>query len=310
MKIAISGAGVAGPALAYWLQRTGHEPTLIERAPRFRRGGYVIDFWGVGYCVAERMGIGPAIRDAGYQVQAIRSVGDNGQIRASLGVEAFRRATGGKFTSIPRGELAAAIYATIENDVEAVFDDSIAGIDEYPDGVCVSFERGQPRDFDLVIGADGLHSNVRGLTFGPESDFEHYLGCVVAACVVDGYRPRDELVYVAHTQPSRLVARFSLRADRTLVMFVFRSEHPRDLSEPAACTALLRRQYADAGWECPQILAALDDAEDLYFDVVSQIRLARWSRGRVLLIGDAAACLAARGRRRRFSHHAGLRAGR
>ena len=137
MRIAISGAGVAGPALAYWLHRTGHLSTLIERAPRFRTGGYVIDFWGVGYSVAERMGIGVAIRDAGYQVQAIRSVGGEGRIQASVGVEAFRRAAGDKFTTIPRGELAAAIYAAIEYDVEAIFGDSIAAIDQHPDGVWV-----------------------------------------------------------------------------------------------------------------------------------------------------------------------------
>jgi 2-polyprenyl-6-methoxyphenol hydroxylase-like FAD-dependent oxidoreductase len=291
MKIAISGAGVAGPALAYWLCRTGHEPTLIERASRFRTGGYVIDFWGVGYHVAERMGIGPAIREAGYQVRAIRSVGSNGRIRASLGVDTFRRASGGKFVSIRRGDLAAAIYAAVKGDVEPIFGDSITAIDEYADGVHVRFEHGQPRDFDLVIGADGLHSNVRQLTFGTESDFEHYLGCLVAACVVDGYPDRDELVYMTHSQPSRSVARFSLRDNRTLFLFVFRGEPPRDVNDAAACIALLRREFADGGWECPQILAALDGVNDLYFDVVSQIRLDRWSRGRVLLIGDAAACV-------------------
>jgi 2-polyprenyl-6-methoxyphenol hydroxylase-like FAD-dependent oxidoreductase len=291
MKIAISGAGVAGPALAYWLHRTGHEPTLIERAPQFRTGGYVIDFWGVGYLVAERMGIGPTIRDAGYQVQAIQSIASDGRIQASLGVDAFRSATAGKFISIPRGDLAAAIYTTVENDVEAIFGDSITAIDEDPDGVYVTFEYGQPRRFDLVIGADGLHSNVRRLTFGPESNYEHYLGCVVAAGVVDDYPRRDELVYRAHTQPSRLVARFSLRDNRTLFMFVFRSEHPSELDGIGACRAALRREFADVGWECPLMLAALDGADDLYFDVVSQIRLDRWSRGRVLLIGDAAGCV-------------------
>ena len=167
MKIAISGAGVAGPALAHWLHRAGHEPTLIERAPQFRTGGYVIDFWGVGYHVAQLMGIEAAIRDAGYQVQSIRSVGPDGLVRASLDVEAFRRAAGGKFTSLPRGDLAAVIYATIADDVETIFGDSITAINEHPDGVCVSFAQAKTRDFDLVIGADGLHSNVRRLTFGP-----------------------------------------------------------------------------------------------------------------------------------------------
>ena len=129
MKIAISGAGVAGPSLAYWLHRTGHEPALIERAPHFRTGGYVIDFWGVGYHVAQLMGIEAAVQDAGYQVQSIRSVGPHGRDRANLGVEAFRRATGGRFTSLPRGDLAASIYASIEDDVETIFGDFITEID-------------------------------------------------------------------------------------------------------------------------------------------------------------------------------------
>ena len=237
------------------------------------------------------MGIEAAIRDAGYQVQSIRSVGPDGQVRASLGVEAFRRAAGGKLTSLPRGDLAAAIYATIEHDVETIFGDSITAINEHPDGVSVSFAQAKTREFDLVIGADGLHSDVRRLTFGPESDVEHYLGCLVAACVVEGYRPRDELVYVTYSEPGRSVGRFTLRGDRAMFLFVFRSEHAADPGELDARKALLRREFGHAGWECPHILAALDGVDDLYFDVVSQIRLERWSRGRTALVGDAAACV-------------------
>jgi 2-polyprenyl-6-methoxyphenol hydroxylase-like FAD-dependent oxidoreductase len=291
MKIAISGAGVAGPSLAHWLHRTGHEPTLIERAPHFRTGGYVIDFWGVGYRVAQLMGIEAAVREAGYQMQSVRTVGPDNQVQASLGVDAFRRAAGDRFTSLPRGDLAAAIYATIANDVETIFDDGITAINEHPDGVSVSFAQAKTRDFDLVIGADGLHSTVRQLTFGPESDVEHYLGCMVAACVVEGYRPRDELAYVTHSQPGRSVGRFTLRGDRTMFLFIFRSHQPADPGELDARKALLRNEFGHTGWECPHILAALDGVDDLYFDVVSQIRLDRWSRGRTALIGDAAACV-------------------
>ena len=115
-----------------------------------------------------------------------------------------------------------------KDDVETIFGDSITALNEHPDGVCVSFAQAKTRDFDLVIGADGLHSNVRRLTFGPESDVEHFLGCLVAACVVEGYRPRDELVYVTHSQPGRSVERFTLRDDRTMFLFVFRSEQAAD----------------------------------------------------------------------------------
>ncbi|BBZ37428.1 FAD-binding domain [Mycobacterium conspicuum] len=288
MHVAISGAGVAGASLAHWLYRTGHTPTLIEKAPSFRTGGYMIDFWGVGYQVATRMGIEDAIRAAGYQIERVRSVGSRGQIKADIDVEAFRQVLGNDLTSLPRGDLAGAIYTTIEDKVETIFGDSIATIDEHTDGVRLTFDKAAPRDFDLVIGADGLHSNVRRLVFGPERDFEHYLGCKVAACVVDGYRPRDELAYVMYSTPGRQLDRFALRGDRTMFLFIFRAKHDDPQMAPKD---QLRNEFGDVGWECRDILSALDDVEDLYFDVVSQIRMDRWSRGRVLLVGDAAGCI-------------------
>lgn len=276
MRIAISGAGVAGAALAHWLHRTGHTPTLIEQAPHLRTGGYMIDFWGVGYQVAKRMGIEGPIRAAGYEMERLRSVGPRGEVRADVDVDVFRRLLGADFTSLPRGDLAAAIYATIEDEVETAFGDSISFVDERDDGVRLGFERGGARDFDLLIGADGLHSNVRRLVFGPEREFERYLGCKVAACVVDGYRTRDELAYVTYAEPGRQLARFALRGDRTTFLFIFRADHDGTDAPPKD---QLRNTFRDSGWEAHDMLAALDDVDDLYFDVVSQIHMNRWSRG-------------------------------
>ncbi|MGV0780478.1 FAD-binding domain [Mycolicibacterium sp. XJ775] len=288
MRIAISGAGVAGAALAHWLHRTGHRPTLIEQAPAFRTGGYMIDFWGIGYRVTRKMGIESAIRVAGYDVESVRSLGPDGATRAELRVDVFRRMVGNDYTSLPRGDLAAAIYRTVEGAVPTVFDDSITGIDQRPDGVRVAFDKNPADDFDLVIGADGLHSNVRRLVFGPEDRFEHYLGCKVAACVVDGYRGGSSDTYLTYSIPGRQIGQFTLRGNRTMFLFVFRHEHDDRGMTPKE---QLHNQFDDAGWESRQILAAVDTVDDLYFDVVSQIRMDRWSNDRVLLIGDAAGCI-------------------
>jgi 2-polyprenyl-6-methoxyphenol hydroxylase-like FAD-dependent oxidoreductase len=168
----------------------------------------------------------------------------------------------------------------------------VTRLDDDGDGVDVSFRDAPGRRFDAVIGADGLHSEVRRLVFGEEERFERYLCYVVAAFQTEGYWPRDELVYVSYAIPGRQVARFAMRGDRTMFLFVFAADQPPDIDayDMAAQKAMLNASFRDAGWECPQILAALDATDDLYFDRVSQIHMPAWSKGRVALVGDAAFC--------------------
>jgi 2-polyprenyl-6-methoxyphenol hydroxylase-like FAD-dependent oxidoreductase len=292
MRVAISGAGIAGPALAYWLLRTGHQPTLIEAAPRLRTGGYMIDFWGTGFTVAERMGLLPAVRAAGYRVGEVRFVDARGRKAGGLGTgDLFRRLLGDRFVSLPRGDLARVVYGALDPRTEALFGDSIAAIAQYDDGVRLTLASGGTLKVDLLVGADGLHSRVRELAFGPEPLFERQVGYYVAAFDVSGYRPRDELVYVSHAAPGRQVARFAQRDDRTLFLFVFVADRlpgaePSDL---AGRRATLRQVFGDCGWETSAILARADRAEEIYFDRVSQIDMPAWSKGRIALIGDAGA---------------------
>ncbi len=289
-NILISGMGIAGPTLAWWLMRHGFEVTLIERAPALRSGGYVIDFWGLGFDVAERMGLVPDLRREGYDVRELRLVDREGRRAGGFDASVFARLTGGRYVSIERSALARLVCERIDGRVETIFGDSIAAIDEDGEGVAVSFHTSPSRRFDLVIGADGLHSEVRRLVFGPQGQFEHRLGYGVAALDVAGYRPRDEGVYVSYSVPGRQVARFALRGDRTLILFVFAGgldPWPHDL---AAQKRALHAAFDGAGWECQPILAALDPVKEIYFDRVSQIRMPGWSRGRVALLGDAAFC--------------------
>lgn len=292
-SVLIAGAGIAGPTLAFWLARAGFRPTLIEHAPALRAGGYVVDFWGLGYDIAERMGLAAELDRVGYHMREVRVVCERGERVAGFGTRVFGELAGGRYVTLGRSDLSRLIFEKAQTTSEAIFGDQIVLLDERPDGVQVQFERSAARKFDLVIGADGLHSTVRRLAFGPQDRFEAALGYRVGAFETRGYRPRDEEVYVLHCAPGRMLGRFALHDDRTLFLFVFAAD-PRSFPatlDVAAQKAVLCREFADAAWETPRILDALEGAQDLYFDRVSQIRMKRWSRGRVTLVGDAAFCV-------------------
>jgi 2-polyprenyl-6-methoxyphenol hydroxylase-like FAD-dependent oxidoreductase len=293
MRVIINGAGIAGPTLAYWLQKGGHEVVLVEAASRLRRGGYVLDFWAVGYDVAEKMGLIPQLKQLGYQVREVRFEDRHGRWRGGFSTEGFGRLLHDRFTTLRRADLAATIYAALGGTVETIFGDSVAGVANEGDRVRVSFDHAAPCEADLVIGADGLHSRVRRLVFGPDTGVEVSLGYHVAAFAVEGYRPREELVYVSHGIPGRQVSRWSMREDKTVFLFVFRDEFlaGKSPSSEEERKAVLATVFADVGWECPQILAAMRGVDDIYFDRVSQIHMDRWTKGRTALVGDAAACV-------------------
>jgi 2-polyprenyl-6-methoxyphenol hydroxylase-like FAD-dependent oxidoreductase len=290
-RVLISGLGIAGPTLAYWLKAGGFEPILIERAPKPRTDGYVIDFWGLGYDIAEQMGLGPDINRLGYHMRELRIIGDHGGRLAGFGVKVFDELTDGRFITLGRSDLSGLLFDAIRGETEVVFGDEIVDLREDADGVRVKFKHGRERRFDLVIGADGLHSDVRRLVFGAEAHFETPLGYGVAAFEVAGYVPHDEDIYLLYGQPGRMVGRFTLREDRTLFLFIFVTDRGALPTTRDAQKAMLRAVYADGKWECPKILEELDRADSLYFDSISQIRMDRWWSGRVALVGDAAFCV-------------------
>jgi len=295
MKILISGAGIAGTTLAFWLARFGFQPTIVEKAPHLRTGGYVIDFWGAGFDIANRMGLLPELFHKGYSPEEVRVVNRAGERVAGFPTEAFSRVTNGRYISLARGDLAASIFHRLDR-VETIFGDSIQQIEQSGQSAHVVFETGLSRDFDLVVGADGLHSRVREIVFGPSSRFEIYLGYKAAAFSTDKYRPRDESVYVMYTEVGQQITRFAMHDDRTMFLFTFADGSPdRGEATEAGQKSLLRRRFGNSGWECSQILDRLDAAKDLYYDRVSQIRMSSddglWSQGRVILVGDAAFCV-------------------
>ncbi|MEO6065951.1 MAG: FAD-binding domain [Lysobacterales bacterium] len=292
MRVVINGAGIAGTALAYWLIKMGHEVVLVERAPELRTGGYILNLWGIGYDAAEKMGLLPGLLQLQYQTDELRMVDRQGRARGGYPSRVLLKLAKGRMTTLARADIAAAIHTLLEGKLEMIFGDSIATIED--DGVHarVGFEHAPEREVDLVVGADGLHSRVRQIAFGPDTLFEHPMGCHVASFEVAGYRPRNENVYVAHTAPGRYIARFPIRDDKTLFFMLLRDKYlPGTVptSEPERKAALINA-FSDVGWECPAILSALEHVDGVYFDSISQIRMDAWTKGRVALVGDAAAC--------------------
>ena len=289
-RVLISGLGIAGPALAHWLLRYGLEPTIVERAKQLRTEGYVIDFWGKAYDLSERMGLLPEILQAGYHVRDVRLVGANGRKLAGFDTRVFDDATGGRFTSLQRGDLSAILYRSIARDVDVRFDDTLRSVEQTAAGVRVEFARGGSETYDYLVGADGLHSGVRGLVFGPEERYERFLDYAVAAFTLPDYRPRDAGVYVSYATPGRQLARFSMREGRTMFLLVVAdpNAHNIDARDVHVHKHYLRAAFSSVGWEWPRIARGLAECETLYFDRVSQVSMPAWSKGRVVLLGDAA----------------------
>lgn len=285
-NILISGASVAGPALTFWLSRYGFRPVIVERAPAVRPGGYAVDFRGASIQVLERMGILAEVQRMQTRTGAITIVDSANKKVASM-PDGF---TSGEL-EIMRGDLAGILHQATRHEAEYIFDDSITHLSQGDAGVEVHFSRSGPRTFDLVVGADGLHSNVRNLAFGEESQFVHHLGYYVSIFTIPNYMNLDQSGLYYGTLGKK-VGIFSARENREAkASFFFDSPlleyGRRNISEQKN---ILRDRFAGEVWEVPRLLKMMDDAPDFYFDSVSQIKMDKWSTGRTVLLGDAAHC--------------------
>ncbi len=288
--VLISGASIAGPAVAFWLHRHGFRPIVVERAATVRAGGYPIDVRAAAIEVAERMGVLPALREAHIDTRRNTFVDARGRVIARITPDELTGSPEGRDVELPRGALARLLYERTRDDVEYLFEDTITALDQDADGVHVTFRTAPPRTVDLVIGADGLHSRVRGLAFGPETELRHDLGFAFAGFSMDDHWGLDREV-VAHNAPGRMAACYAVRGQSGLVGVLAFATPPGFAFDPgdvAQQRELVAAAFADGGWEVPRLVTAMRTAEDFFFDTVSQIRMPRWTAGRVALVGDAA----------------------
>jgi 2-polyprenyl-6-methoxyphenol hydroxylase-like FAD-dependent oxidoreductase len=282
--VLISGAGIAGPALAYCLSRAGIAATVVEAAPALRRGGQAVDFRGpVHRAVLEKMNVWDAIHERQTHLGEHQMLNAEGAVVAHMPALMFSGDV-----EILRGDLSQLLYERTVDHADYVFGDSIVGLEQTGDGVRVTFQHGSARTFDLVIGADGLHSRVRALTFGEEAAFLRHHGYAIAGFTMPnvlGLR-RTAMTY---SVPRLSVSVSSARSENEArTLFCFKAS-----PETAHVGAETKRQaveaaFAEVGWHVPKLLAELGRATDVYFDHISSVHLNEYTKGRVALVGDAA----------------------
>ncbi|HEY1541676.1 MAG TPA: FAD-dependent monooxygenase [Xanthobacteraceae bacterium] len=291
LNVLISGAGIAGCTLAYWLARYGHAATVVERGDALRSSGAPVDVRGPAAPIVEQMGIGQRLQDARTRVAGLSLLDGAGHRRAHIDLVGFRRSMTMRHVELPRGDLATILHEASRDTAEFIFGDSIASLAQDDRAVEVTFERSGRRRFDLVIGADGLHSIVRRLVFGPESRFLHHAGLYVATLPLPrALEPQGEIAVL--NAPGRCVALHPSR-DTPVAAFIFWNREIVDLDHHDADAHKKRvaEAFRDLGWKVPEILAAVRTSTALYFDAVSQVMMTDWARGRTALVGDAASCV-------------------
>lgn len=288
--VLISGASIAGPSLAYWLARYGFQVTVAEKAPALRGGGYAIDIRGTAVGVAERMGLTAQLRKAHVATRKLSFVDSAGALIGSVTPDALGGDTASADLEVRRGDLADILYAAVRDQAEFMFSDSIAALDDDGDRVRVAFDSGARRDFGLVIGADGLHSQTRRLVFGAEEPFHRYLGHTFALFSLPNELGLAHEGVVWNVPGKAAVLYAHEPGDRVFCLLAFTRQDPPfgAFGDPAAQRDLVAAMFPEQSWQVPRLVAAMRGADDLFFDVVSQIRMPAWSRGRVALAGDAA----------------------
>jgi 2-polyprenyl-6-methoxyphenol hydroxylase-like FAD-dependent oxidoreductase len=289
VRVLISGGGIAGLTLAYWLRRYGFEPVVIEQAGAIRHDGYAIDFFGTGYDVAERMGLIDRLQTQHVPIAYVAHVNGSGKPIARLDISLMRKVMHDKYMALMHWTLEEALYEALAHDVEVRFGRSLVAVQHSPGAVTATYDDGQIETFDLLIGADGIHSNTRRLVFGPEEQFGRYLGYHVA-CYALPDRYGIGHAWKNYTEPGRLAGAYcSSNEGDIITLFMYTTDDEGHLPREQRLTRL-RQAFAGIGWITSQLLDDAPDPDAIFLDTVTQIQMPTWHLGRIALVGDACGC--------------------
>jgi 2-polyprenyl-6-methoxyphenol hydroxylase-like FAD-dependent oxidoreductase len=289
-RVLISGGGIAGLTLGILLHRQGWEPLIVERDPALREEGYIVDVFGIGWDMADRVGILDALREVKYPLDYLAYVGENGRPFVCVEMDRIKRAFHGKYLPLRRTDLEAALFEKAQSEgIEVCFATQIHTINDAGSAVDVEFDNGVRDSFALVFGADGLHSRTRQLVFGEEEQFARFLGASVAAFhTANRYELKDTITL--YEEADHLVAVYPISETVITTIYLFRNTSSAHVP-PTERLAFLQRTFSDAGWICRTILDDLEPSTPIFLDSFTQIRLPSWSKGRIALLGDASGCL-------------------
>jgi 2-polyprenyl-6-methoxyphenol hydroxylase-like FAD-dependent oxidoreductase len=289
MRVLISGGGIAGLTLAYWLHRYGIETVVSEKAASLHRASHGLDFFGTGYDVAERMGLIDQLRERRLPFEDVAYVDASGKCVAHLSIDLMNRIMQNRYMALMRSTLVDVLYEATASAVEVRSGTTLAAVSPGSNEVAVTFNDGTTDSFDLLIGADGVHSNVRRLVFGEDARFERYLGYYFASYyLVDRYGIGH--AWKNYNEPGRMASAYPGNKDGELVtFFMYKTAHEGHIPREQRLQRL-RRAFAGMGWITQQLLEDVSDPNGILLDSLTQIDMPRWHQGRVALVGDACGC--------------------
>lgn len=290
-SVLICGSGISGMTLAWWLTRYGYKPKIIEKAAGLRKGGYMIDFWGVGYDTAEKMDILEELEKAHYNIPKLLYVDEDDEKVGHLDIQKLRKRLDYRHFNLLRSDLERILHEQIKTDVPIDYNLTIENLNQSKDDVEVIFSDGRKERFDFVVGADGQHSKTRKLLFGPEDQFEKFMGYYISSYTIDNFLNKDELFYW-YGVPGKQAAIYSTHSENLATLFTWKSDPiDYDFRDEEEQKEMLRNAFESVNWHVPRLLEHIDEADDFYFDAVSQIKLEKWFENRVVLLGDACQCV-------------------